>query len=164
MKDFDWTSFTRKIAIKAPMSELYDAWTKPDGLEKWFLSKAHYTRSDGTIVGIHESISPTDKYQWSWHTWDIIEEGAVIGTNGKDQMSFSFAGTCSVEIKLEQLSAEVMVTLTQSDIPTDDLSKKDIRLGCFEGWSFYMTNLKSVYEGGLDLRNMNDDLKGVINS
>ena len=52
----------------------------------------------------------------------------------------------------------------RSNIPTDDKSKKDIRLGCYEGWSFYMVNLKSIYEGGLDLRNMNDQLKGVINS
>ena len=94
----------------------------------------------------------------------MVEKGAVLEVNGTDQMSFSFAGTCSVEIKLEQLKEEVMVILTQRDIPTDDKSKKDIRLGCYEGWSFYMTNLKSIYEGGLDLRNMNDDLTGVINS
>jgi len=164
MKDFDWTSFTRKIAVKAPLSSLYDAWTIPEELERWFLSTAHYTRSDGSIVGAQERIGPSDHYKWSWHTWDIVEEGTVIDLNGIDQMSFSFAGTCPVEIKLEQLHEEVLVTLIQSNIPTDDLSKKDIRLGCFEGWSFYMTNLKSVYEGGLDLRNMNEGIKGVINS
>ena len=164
MKDFDWTSFNRKISVKASISALYDAWTIPEGLERWFLSNAHYTRSDGSIVGPRERIHPTDKYKWSWHTWDVVEEGAVLEVNGTDQMSFSFAGTCSVEIKLEQLKEEVMVILTQRDIPTDDKSKKDIRLGCYEGWSFYMTNLKSIYEGGLDLRNMNDDLTGVINS
>lgn len=164
MKDFDWTSFTRRIAVKAPMSSLYDAWTIPQELERWFLSKAHYTRSDGSIVGDQERIGPTDKYKWSWHTWDVVEEGVVLEMNRTNRVMFSFAGTCSVEIKLEQLTEEVMVTLTQRNIPTDDKSKKDIRLGCFEGWSFYMTNLKSIYEGGLDLRNMNDDLTGVINS
>ena len=164
MKDFDWTSFSRKISVKARISDLYDAWTIPQELERWFLSRAHYTRLDGSIVGNQERIGPRDEYEWSWHTWDVVEKGAVLEVNGTDQMSFSFAGTCSVEIKLEQLKEEVMVILTQRDIPTDDKSKKDIRLGCYEGWSFYMTNLKSIYEGGLDLRNMNDDLTGVINS
>ncbi len=164
MKDFDWTCFSRKISIKAPISALFDAWTVPKELERWFLSKAHYTRPDGSAVGPEEHIQPEDKYAWSWHTWDIVEEGEVLETNGKDKLVFSFAGTCPVEIKLEQVNEEVLVTLTQSNIPTDDKSKKDIRLGCYEGWSFYMVNLKSIYEGGLDLRNMNDQLKGVINS
>ena len=37
-------------------------------------------------------------------------------------------------------------------------------MGCLEGWTFYLTNLKSVIEGGLDLRNKNLDIKGVINA
>ena len=164
MKDFDWTSFSRKISIKADMSNLYDAWTVPSELEKWFLSKALYTRPDGSIVGPHEHIQPEDKYAWSWHTWDIVEEGKVIETNGKDKIVFSFAEECTVEIKLETSHEEVLVILTQLDIPTDDKSKKHVRLGCYEGWSFYMVNLKSIYEGGIDLRNMHDALKGVINS
>ena len=69
-----------------------------------------------------------------------------------------------MEIKLETSHEEVLVILTQLDIPTDDKSKKHVRLGCYEGWSFYMVNLKSIYEGGIDLRNMHDALKGVINS
>lgn len=136
MKDFDWTSFTRKISVKAPLSTLYDAWTVPEELEKWFLSKAHYTRLDGSIVGSKEHIKPSDRYKWSWHTWDIIEEGTVLETNEIDLLKFSFAGVCPVEIKLEQLAAEVMVTLTQRDIPTDDKSKKDIRLGAMRAGHF----------------------------
>ncbi len=57
-----------------------------------------------------------------------------------------------------------MVELTQKNIPTDDESKQDIRLGCDSGWSFFLVNLKSIYEGGLDLRNKNADLKRMINS
>ena len=35
---------------------------------------------------------------------------------------------------------------------------------CGKGWTFYMTNLKSILEGGLDLRNKNINLKQVINA
>ena len=57
-----------------------------------------------------------------------------------------------------------MVTLSQSNIPLDNKSKQNIRLGCESGWSFFMLNLKSVYEGGLDLRNKNDKLPGMLNN
>jgi hypothetical protein len=37
-------------------------------------------------------------------------------------------------------------------------------VGCGEGWTFYLTNLKSILEGGVDLRNKEMKLKNVINS
>lgn len=58
----------------------------------------------------------------------------------------------------------VIVQLTQKNIATDDPSKKGIRLGCESGWSFFLVNLKSVYEGGIDLRNKNTELKGMLNN
>jgi len=58
----------------------------------------------------------------------------------------------------------VVVELTQKNIPTDDHSKQNIRLGCDTGWSFFLVNLKSVYESAHDLRNKNEKLKGMINA
>jgi len=58
----------------------------------------------------------------------------------------------------------VIVKLTQKNIPTDDVSKRNIRLGCESGWSFYLLNLKSIYEGGVDLRNKNPEFIGMLNS
>ena len=57
-----------------------------------------------------------------------------------------------------------MVELIQDHIPTDDESKVNIRLGCHTGRSFYLVNLKSVYEGELDLRNKDVDMGGMTNS
>ena len=79
-------------------------------------------------------------------------------------MQFTFAGECLVDIKLSQQNEDVVVELTQKNIPTDDESKRGVRLGCDSGWTFYLVNLKSVYEGGLDLRNKNTDLKGMISN
>ena len=84
--------------------------------------------------------------------YDLEESGKVISANGKDHFAFSFAGDCVVEIRLEPVHEMVRVELTQSNIPTDDLSKREIRLGCASGWAFFLVNLKSVLEGGLDLR------------
>ena len=69
-----------------------------------------------------------------------------------------------VDIKLKTINEYVIVELTQKNIPTDNQSKQGIRLGCEAGWSFFLVNLKSVYEGGLDLRNKDSSLKGMINN
>ncbi len=164
MNNFNWTSFTKKIAIKAELSDLYDAWTIPRELEKWFLNKAVYYSHDGTQVPRNENIKQNDVYEWSWFLFDVVEKGKVIQANGKDQLQFSFAGNCIVEVKLTQHDENVIVELSQSHIPTDDQSKRNIRLGCDSGWSFFLVNLKSVYEGGLDLRNKDEMLKGMLNN
>jgi len=37
-------------------------------------------------------------------------------------------------------------------------------IGCGKGWTFYMANLKSILEGGIDLRNKNAAIQNVINA
>lgn len=164
MKTFNWQTFTKRIAIKAPKKDLYNAWTVPQEIEKWFLSKAEYHNASGTIVDKSKNISQNDSYQWSWYGYDVIEKGKVLEANGKDLIEFTFAGDCPVRVSLTEEGNNTIVILTQSDIPTDDQSKRGIRLGCDSGWSFFLVNLKSVYEGGLDLRNKDESLKGMLNN
>ncbi|MNF09593.1 hypothetical protein D3C80_2102910 [compost metagenome] len=67
-------------------------------------------------------------------------------------------------MELKQEEGETVVEITQSEIPTDERSKVYYHLGCSEGWTFYLANLKSVAEGGLDLRNKNEKIKRVVSS
>jgi len=164
MKNYNWESFTKKIAIKTEMAELYAAWTTPGAIEKWFLSKADFTKTDGTKVTSNSHINTGDTYAWSWYLYDQVETGKVMLANGKDQLQFTFAGDCLVDVQLTQQDDHVIVSLTQSNIPTDDQSKRGIRLGCDSGWSFFLLNLKSVYEGGIDLRNKNEVFQGMLNN
>lgn len=164
MKTFNWQSFTKRITIKASMAELYNAWTVPQEIEKWFLSKALFHSNEGDAVANDQNVSKHNSYQWSWYGYDVVEKGKVLEANGKDSFQFTFAGNCPVRVTLVQEGDSVIVTLTQSDIPIDDESKRSIRLGCDSGWSFFMLNLKSVYEGGLDLRNKDESLKGMLNN
>ena len=163
MKNFDWTSFTRKIAVKTDLKSMYDAWAKSGNIESWFLSNCDYKSKDENI--------PKDQYAeagmtyaWSWYLWDAVENGKVIIANGKDHFQFTFAGDCIVDVRLKEFKEHVIVAITQSNISEDDKSKVDIRLGCDKGWSFYLVNLKSIYEGGLDLRNKNAEIKGMLNT
>lgn len=164
MKDFDWTIFTRRIAVKSTMEEMYNAWTKGIEIERWFLSNCIFFDPNQQPVSKNKTVEGGFTYQWSWYLFDIIETGKITQANGKDFLQFTFAGACLVDIRLTSQGEYIIVELTQKNIPTDDVSKKDIRLGCDSGWSFYLVNLKSVYEGGHDLRNKNPDLKGMLNS
>ena len=164
MTNFDWTSFTRKIAIKAKLSAIYDAWTKASEIEKWFLSKAIFNDSNEKPIHSEKTIEKGFTYDWNWYLFDTTEHGKITEANGTDFIQFTFAGNCLVDVKLSIQDDFVIVELTQKNIPTDDNSRQGIRLGCDSGWSFFLVNLKSVYEGGIDLRNKNTSLKGMLNN
>lgn len=163
MKNFNWTTFRRSIAVKATQEKMYNAWTKAGEIEKWFVSKANYFKPNGESVDKNTSIVKGCTYEWNWYLYDVVERGKITEANGKDFLQFTFAGNCLVDINLSTQGDYVMVELTQKNIPTDDKSKKDIRLGCDSGWSFFLVNLKSVYENGYDLRNKDIKFKGTIN-
>ncbi len=164
MKNFDWTCFTKKIAVKAPMSHIYDAWTKPAEIEKWFLKTARYKDKNGIEVSMNSNVTEGMNYEWSWFLYSEIEKGSIKIANGKDHFQFTFAGQCIVDVKLTEQYEHTVVELNQTNIPTDDVSKQEIRLGCSSGWSFYMVNLKSVFQGGLDLRSKDERLRPMVNN
>jgi len=164
MNNFDWTKFTKKIAVKADMKTIYDAWTVPAELEKWFLSTALYFDEQNNQADATANIQGGQSYKWTWFLYDGEENGKVVKTNGTDALDFTFAGDTLVQVRLSEQNGWVIVELTQKDIPTDDDSKRNVRLGCESGWSFFMVNLKSLYEGGNDLRNKDPELKGLLNT
>ncbi|TDP01560.1 SRPBCC family protein [Flavobacterium sp. 245] len=164
MENFDWTSFTKKIAIKATIGDLYNAWTIAAELEKWFLEKVVFFNPNEEPIGEDKNTSEGNTYEWLWYLYKDAMKGKIMAANGKDYLQFTFEGTCLVDIKLSESNGYTIVELHHHNIPTDDSSKQNIRLGCSNGWHFYLTNLKSVYEGGLDLRNKDSDLNPMINN
>ncbi len=69
---------------------------------------------------------------------------------------------CSVTIKQEQ--GETIVELLQENIPVDEHGMQYYHVGCKTGWTFYFANMKSLFEGGIDLRNRNEVLQDMLNS
>ncbi|UKJ08085.1 SRPBCC family protein [Solitalea lacus] len=161
METYDWSAFTKRIPLKTTIETVYNAWTTPSGLESWFLRKAEFKSKEGRVRKSNEFIQLNDEYEWMWFGYDdsTVEHGLVLEINGKDFFKFSFgkAGIVSLSVKLEE--GETIVELTQSNIPIDAQSKAYYHLGCSEGWTFYLANLKSILEGGIDLRNKNEKIK-----
>ena len=166
MTDFNWSRFTVRITVKASPKDLYKAWATKKGIEQWFLRLSEYKKPDGILRAANEYVGPGDTYRWLWHGWpdDMVETGSILDCNGKDQISFKFgvAGDCTVNIKTED--GENIVELIQENIPVDEKGMQYYHLGCKTGWTFYLANLKSLTEGGIDLRNRNEKIQRVINS
>ena len=163
---YDWGHFMVRININASIQQLYDAWATRAGMEYWFLRVSEYKTNDGRIRSDDEHAQAGDSYRWLWHGWsdETVEYGTVLEANGKDFFKFSFgkAGDCSVKIFRD--IGETFIELKQENIPTDEHSRHSWHLGCKTGWTFYFANMKSRYEGGIDLRNKKEMLQGLINA
>ncbi|WP_256009331.1 SRPBCC family protein [Desertivirga xinjiangensis] len=164
MENFDWTSFTKRIAVKSDLKTIYDAWTKASELEKWFLKEVTFFNADESAYDANLNVSNNTRYQWYWYLYKDPMIGIIEEANGKDFIRFTFEGDCLVDVSLEEKEGYVVITLRHYNIPTDDYSRQFVRLGCSNGWTFYLTNLKSVYEGGIDLRNKDESLGAMINN
>ena len=148
----DWTRFVRRIFINAPVDEIYRCWASQEGLESWFLRKASFTEANGKLRAADTLIQKGDRFHWEWYNWDGSENGTVTEANGRDGVTFTFAdGFC--EVTIEDRGGNSLLSLVQYDIPTDDDSQMKIYVGCSNGWTFWMTNLKAYLEHGVLLHN-----------
>ena len=162
----DWSQFVVRINIQAPVQKLYDACATRAGMEHWFLRVSEYKKPDGDLRHELEHAEADDTYKWLWHGWpdETVEYGTILEANGKDLFRFSFgkAGNCTIRIFRD--IGETFVEIAQDSIPDDEHGRFFWHLGCKTGWTFYLANMKSMYEGGIDLRNKNELLQGLINA
>jgi uncharacterized protein YndB with AHSA1/START domain len=165
MSGFDWSTFSVAINIKAAPDKLYKAWSMRKGIEEWFLRLSEYRHDDGTLLVANEEIRAGDTFKWLWHGWpdETEEKGKIIEANGADYVKFSFgnAGICTVTIM--PYKEEYIVKLKQEKIPDTEEGKQNWHLGCKTGWTFYLANMKSVLEGGIDLRNRDMNMQDMLN-
>lgn len=164
MKNFDWTAFTKRIAVKASLAEIYTAWTVAAKLEQWFLERVVFRVDSGSAPEYTQVAQSGTQYDWYWYLDTTPMQGEILQANGKDFIQFTFEGGSRVDVRLSTLDAYVIIELRHYNIPQDDHSRQHIRLGCSNGWAFYLHNLKSVYEGGIDLRNKDPRLGVMINN
>lgn len=166
MSAYNWKQFIKRIPINAPPKAIYDAWATQLGLESWFLRLAQFTKADGTIRSKNSYAEAGDTYKWLWFGYDdsVVEEQKIMKANGWDQIQFGFSGGCIVTVSIKQEDGETICELIQQMPMDEENEQQHFYIECGKGWTFYMTNLKSILEGGPDLRNKNISLKQVINA
>lgn len=160
MTDNRWTTFKLTADFNTNVRNIYETWATPAGLESWFLRQADFFTIVGRQREKDEFISKEDTYSWYWHGFDdnAAENGQVLENNGSDLLRFTFTGGSIVTIDIQNKYGLTLVELTQENIPLEDDPAKNLYVQCQIGWTFYLTNLKSVIEGGKDLRNKRVDL------
>jgi len=150
-----WSSFKVTGDYNTDVRSLYEAWATPAGLEKWFLRKADFYAIAGRLREPEEFILKEDTYEWNWHGWDdsTCEKGEILEANGADMIKFTFANDNMVTVQISSRNGVSIVELTQENIALEEDPSKNLFVQCQVGWTFYFANLKSVLEGGIDLRN-----------
>jgi hypothetical protein len=73
-------------------------------------------------------------------------------------LKFTFSGGSIVTVDIQSKYGLTVVELTQENIPEESDPSKNLFVQCQIGWTFYLANLKSVIEGGNDLRNKRLDV------
>lgn len=160
----DWSKFTKRINVDSNMRAIYNAWAVPAEIERWFLASAEYQTTEKKRRPKTERVRSGDTYEWKWHGFPngSAETGTILEANGHDKLSFTFADECIVEVTIASENGEKIVQLVQKQIPPEENLR--LYIGCGEGWTFYLANLKSILEGGIDLRNKNEKITSVINA
>lgn len=160
MEDARWTRFKLCGDYHVDMRSLYMAWSTPAGLEKWFLRKADFFTVPQRLRDDHEQIAKEDTYNWYRHGYhnDVVQHGRILEANGQDFIKFSFTGDSIVTVNFSTRNGLTIIELEQTDIPQESDPEKNLLVQCQIGWTFYLANLKSVMEGGRDLRNKRVEL------
>lgn len=160
MTDNKWSGFKIAGDFNTDIRSLYEAWATPGGIEKWFLRKANFYTVAGRIREPGEFVLTEDTYEWYWHGWgdDAMEKGQILEANGTDTIKFTFSGGSIVTVYIHSRNGISIVDLNQENIPEEPDPSKSLYVQCQLGWIFYLANLKSVLEGGVDLRNKRVDL------
>ncbi|MGA8853860.1 MAG: SRPBCC domain-containing protein [Christiangramia sp.] len=160
-KKLDWSSFTVNLPINRSKTEIIDAWMTQKDLEKWFLKLAEFTTPNGEKRKREEKIHPGDTYKWQWYGWpeSVEERGKLLQPEQEEFLRFQFGKAGMVRVRILEEHGQTIVRLVQEKIPLDEESRMNFYVGCKTGWTFYMLNLKSILQGGPDLRNKRSELQ-----
>ncbi len=165
----DWTEFELGIFIKSRPDDLYALMATAQGLTKWFVRSADFAPSDGPPKDLKRAKQPptpseqlrpeselcrtNDRYLWEWYyDGGTSGEGWILEVRPPNRIRFTFGKEMEVDVSIRKQGAWCMLDLRQYKIPDTPRGRWDMHMGCRVAWTFFLTNLKSVAEGGHDLR------------
>ena len=151
--------FTLRIWVKAPCDVLHKAWANSSELERWFVHRAQYFGAKGEPV---PNAVKGGTYRWEWIEGTNDEAKVIDAEETKIRFGW-YSNRGWVEVRLEPHGDETLVELSQGmDEGTED-ERLSPQVDCKLGWTFFLANLKSVYEGGIDLRETDPTRVPVLN-
>ncbi len=165
----DWTQFELGIYVKSRPDEIFNLWSTGEGLAKWFLRNADFAPSDGrpakskkskpapfptqSARAESEQCRANDRYLWEWYyDGGTSGEGWILDVRPPTRLHFTFGQEMEVDVSIRKQGAWCAVELRQFGIPDTPRGRWEMHLGCRVAWTFFLANLKSVAERGIDLR------------
>jgi uncharacterized protein YndB with AHSA1/START domain len=137
---YDWSQFTLRILIDAPVSKVFKAWTDQDQVSQWFTTRTEIQPRKG------------GRLYFEWVAGDKWES-EVLAVRKNQLFAFLFGDKGeTVEVKFRKLGRKCICELHQYNIKTDPKSRYVMHRDTLQGWTFFLTNLKSWLEHGIDLR------------
>ena len=158
---FSWEIFWRSVLVCAPLDECTVALFTSAGLARWFIGTAVYTDPTGYQRAPADPVKEGDNYHWKWLHKDLELSGQVLSVT-PCSATFTFGEASNVTMALSQEGDRVRVTIRQEALP-DEPYDQDAWVNCYVCWSFFLLNLKSVLENGIDLRETTVDDDELVN-
>ncbi len=161
-ENFNWESFKRVIIVKSDIVNCYKLFATSNGIIKWFIGEAGYKDAKGNLRSESELIQKGDSYYWKWYHKNLGITGSVLEANENDYIKFTFGDAGTVRFTLKNFKERVLVELEQEVYPGKTYDKFS-HINCYACWSFFLINLKSVIENGIDLRETEAEFENLAN-
>ncbi|WP_353778649.1 SRPBCC domain-containing protein [Winogradskyella sp. 3972H.M.0a.05] len=149
-EDFSKSEFSHKILLHTTIKDVYQCVATAQGLESWFLGNVKFSSQNEQLSATEVPSSGT-AYLWKWQK-DFQIEGEIIASENDSYFEFTFGKDFTVLFSLERHeSGSTILHLHQKNLnPTAENEFSFIN--CCVCWVFFLTNLKSVIEQNVDLR------------
>ena len=153
----DWSQFTSRAFVRARAAAVFDAWATDAGLRQWLLGSAEFAGGPETTPRADGAARSGDALRWTWQHSGWAVDGQVLEASWPERLRLALGEIGCVDVSLTPEGDGTLVELRHRDVPTRELF---VEWSCV--WTFYLANLKSVLEGGLDLREDDPARKGVV--
>lgn len=160
--NFNWDRFTHSIFINAEPEKIFEYLATPSGITKWFIGESKYYYKNLHIRLGNEIVKKGDSFLWKWLNKDLELKGMVTESSEDNSFEFTFSPLYLVTLKLSKSGERTKLSLTQQY--QESAAKDEFNyLNCCVCWVFFLTNLKSVIENGIDLRERKENDEMLVN-
>ena len=160
--NFNSERFHHSILLNKAAGEVFALFGLAGGLEKWFQCETIFTATDKAARKPGEMIQKDDSFYWKWLAKDFSIEGKVINVTPGISAEFTFGSLFNIKMSAAAQNGRTLFTIEQWY--TNGAIKNDFAyINCCTCWIFFLTNLKSVLEHGIDLRETTSTDEALVN-
>jgi uncharacterized protein YndB with AHSA1/START domain len=161
-ENFNENFFIRGVLIPLSIEEAYKLAATPEGMSKWFITGADFIAPDGNQRKRTELAQTGDKYEWNWGYKDFKVSGEVLEAEMNEFMKVSFGPSYTVTFSVEKFKDKTLFKIVQECVKGTEKDEMNY-INCYGCWTFFLNNMKSVIEGGVDLRESETELDELVN-